>query len=164
MTEGKFKHPDGCCPQCGNEDLIIRFPVENVCDVQLWCYKCKVAYKPVEIFDTIEEWSNSVLGRSYADMVRRDVNKNISENLESKEMVSHPDHYQSNKGIEVIDVIEAFTEDLTGVEAFDTGNIIKYICRWNKKSKPVEDLKKVVWYTQHLINHLENKETTDEKD
>lgn len=82
----------------------------------------------------------------------------------NKEMVNHPDHYQSYKGLEVIDVIEAFTENLTGVEAFDTGNIIKYICRWKKKSKPVEDLKKVVWYTQHLINHLENTERTDEKD
>ena len=74
-----------------------------------------------------------------------------------KEMVSHPDHYQSGKGLEVIDVIEAFTEDLSGVEAFDTGNIIKYVCRWNKKENPIQDLKKVVWYTQHLITHLENK-------
>ena len=35
-------------------------------------------------------------------------------------MVSHPDHYQSEKGIELIDVIEAFTADLTGIEAIDT--------------------------------------------
>lgn len=77
--------------------------------------------------------------------------------MEFKEMVSHPDHYQSGKGLEVIDVIEAFTEDLSGVEAFDTGNIIKYVCRWNKKENPIQDLKKVVWYTQHLITHLENK-------
>ena len=78
--------------------------------------------------------------------------------MTKKEMVSHPDHYQSGKGIEVIDVIEAFTEGLTGVEAFDTGNIIKYICRWNKKENGVQDLKKVIWYTQHLINHLRSKE------
>ena len=42
-------------------------------------------------------------------------------------MVSHPGHYQSENGLEVIDVIEAFTKDLTGVEATDTGNIIKYV-------------------------------------
>ena len=77
--------------------------------------------------------------------------------MNNKEMVSHPDHYQSDKGFEVIDVIEAFTEGLTGVEAFDTGNIIKYICRYKKKNNPVQDLEKVVWYTQHLINHLRNK-------
>ena len=75
--------------------------------------------------------------------------------INKKEMVSHPDHYQSGKGLEVIDVIEAFTEDLSGVEAFDTGNIIKYVCRWKKKENPIQDLKKVVWYTQHLITHLE---------
>ena len=36
-------------------------------------------------------------------------------------MVSHPDHYQSETGMEVIDVIEAFTFDLKGIEAADTG-------------------------------------------
>ena len=46
---------------------------------------------------------------------------------ESKDrMVSHPDHYISETGMEVIDVIEAFTSDLKGIEATDTANIIKY--------------------------------------
>ena len=73
-------------------------------------------------------------------------------------MVSHPSHYQSENGLEVIDVIEAFTADLMGIEATDTGNVIKYICRWKHKNG-IQDLKKVMWYTQHLINHLEKKET-----
>lgn len=164
MAEVKFKHPDGCCPICGNLDLVILYNEENRGNVLLSCRQCRISFRPLEIFDTVKEWADSALGRKYSDMVHEEINKNIKENLEEKEMVSHPDHYQSGKGLEVIDVIEAFTEDLTGVEAFDTGNIIKYICRWNKKSKPVEDLKKVVWYTQHLINHLENTERTDEKD
>jgi len=46
------------------------------------------------------------------------------------EAVDHPNHYQSETGLEVIDVIEAFTFDLKGIEAWDTGNVIKYICRW----------------------------------
>lgn len=71
------------------------------------------------------------------------------------DMVSHPPHYQSATGLEVIDVIDAFTADLTGIEATDTGNILKYACRWKKKNG-VEDLKKIVWYAQHLINKLEN--------
>lgn len=74
-----------------------------------------------------------------------------------KDMVNHPPHYISNKGIEVIDVIEAFTEDLEGIEATDTGNIIKYICRWKHKNG-LEDLKKIQWYVNHLINHIEAKE------
>ena len=79
-------------------------------------------------------------------------------NYESADkMVSHPDHYQSNAGLEVIDVIEAFTDGLNGIEATDTGNILKYACRWKKKNG-VQDLEKIIWYAQHLINHLNKKE------
>lgn len=70
--------------------------------------------------------------------------------------VNHPDHYQSKTGIEVIDVIEAFTDGLNGVEAFDTGNAIKYICRWKNKNG-VEDLEKARWYIEHLINYINKK-------
>ena len=76
---------------------------------------------------------------------------------ESKDkMVSHPSHYQSKNGIEVIDVIEAFTEDLEGIEAVCAGNAIKYLCRWNKKNG-VQDLEKSIWYIQKLINVLNSK-------
>lgn len=71
------------------------------------------------------------------------------------EMVNHPEHYQSGK-IETIDVIEEFTKDLKGIEAFDAANIIKYACRWKRKNG-VEDLRKLVWYAEHLINHIETK-------
>ena len=77
-------------------------------------------------------------------------------------MVSHPSHYQSETGLEVIDVIEAFTFDLKGIEATDTGNIIKYACRWKNKNG-IQDLKKIMWYTQHLIDHLEKKEKIEEE-
>ena len=69
-------------------------------------------------------------------------------------MVEHPKHYQSEKGIEVIDVMEAFTSDLKGIEAVDTAQILKYICRWKKKNG-VQDLNKAMWYLIHLINHVE---------
>lgn len=71
------------------------------------------------------------------------------------EMVNHPNHYQSKNGLEVIDVIEAFTEDLEGIEAFDCGNALKYITRWKKKNG-IEDLKKAVFYINHLIEKLES--------
>lgn len=72
-------------------------------------------------------------------------------------MVSHPSHYQSKSGLEVIDVIAAFTEGLEGIEAVDTGNAIKYICRWKDKNG-VQDLEKAMWYIQHLIDHLIKKD------
>lgn len=72
-------------------------------------------------------------------------------------MVSHPSHYQSKTGLEVINVIEAFTEDLKGIEAVDTANAIKYICRWKNKNN-IQDLEKAIWYIQHLINILKTNE------
>lgn len=74
-----------------------------------------------------------------------------------KDMVNHPDHYKSANGLETIDVIEAFTSNLTGIEATDTGNILKYMCRWKQKNG-LEDLKKAQWYLNHLISKVEVRE------
>lgn len=82
-------------------------------------------------------------------------------NLKEDIMVSHPPHYQSESGLEVIDVIKAFTSELKGVEAVDTGNIIKYTCRWKKKNG-IQDLKKAIWYAEHLINYLEGEKNHEE--
>ena len=71
------------------------------------------------------------------------------------EMVNHPEHYNPG-ALETINIIEEYTKDLTGIEAFDTANIIKYACRWKRKNG-VEDLRKLVWYANHLINHIETK-------
>ena len=73
------------------------------------------------------------------------------------DMVNHPPHYQSSNGMEVIDVIEAFTNTLVGIEATDTGNVLKYMCRWKYKNG-LQDLEKAQWYLNHLINHIKEKE------
>ena len=73
------------------------------------------------------------------------------------DMVNHPPHYKSETGMEMINVIEAFTSDLKGIEATDTGNVIKYICRWKHKNG-LQDLKKAKWYLEHLIAHVEKLE------
>lgn len=69
--------------------------------------------------------------------------------------VNHPAHYISETGLETIDVIEAFTSDLVGLEAVCTANILKYICRWKHKNG-VEDLKKAQWYLNKLIEKETN--------
>lgn len=74
-----------------------------------------------------------------------------------EDLVNHPNHYKTESGIETIEVIEAFTKGLEGIEATDTGNIIKYICRWKKKNG-LQDLKKAQWYLNHLIEKVEEKE------
>lgn len=71
-----------------------------------------------------------------------------------KETVNHPSHYQSKTGIEAIDVIEAFCDGLNGIEAFCTGNALKYMCRWKNKNG-LEDLKKAKWYINKLIERFE---------
>ena len=71
------------------------------------------------------------------------------------DMVSHPPHYQSETGLEVIDVIKAFTSNLKGFEAVATGNVLKYMCRWKKKNGII-DLQKAKWYLDHLIEHMES--------
>ena len=69
-------------------------------------------------------------------------------------MVNHPSHYKAKNGMEVIDVIEAFTANLKGYEAIYTGKVIKYICRWKEKNG-LEDLKKAQWYLNRLIKNIE---------
>lgn len=76
----------------------------------------------------------------------------------SESRVAHPAHYQTSNGLETIDVMEAFTEDMTGYEAVCTSNVLKYICRWKKKNG-LEDLKKAEWYLKRLIEHIESSET-----
>lgn len=67
----------------------------------------------------------------------------------SDEEVNHPDRYNKN-GIEVIDIIEAYTKDLSGREAFDIANVFKYICRYKSKNG-LEDLQKAAWYLDDAI-------------
>lgn len=70
------------------------------------------------------------------------------------DMVNHPSHY-ADGGIECIEAIEASMTK----EAFCgylKGNVQKYFWRYEKKINPVEDLKKARWYTDRLIEVLEN--------
>ena len=70
-----------------------------------------------------------------------------------KEMVNHPDHYNTGK-IEVID----FIKDLGMAKDFCIGNAIKYIARYKHKQNPTEDIKKAIWYLEYLVEILESEE------
>lgn len=72
----------------------------------------------------------------------------------TEDIINQPPHYKAPNGLESIDVIEAFTEDLEGFPAVCTGNAIKYILRWNKKGG-TDDLRKAKWYINKLIAYLE---------
>ena len=62
--------------------------------------------------------------------------------------VNHPTHYTSHpSGVEAIVICEH--------ENFCIGNALKYLIRRNLKGKPIEDLKKAVWYLTREIARLE---------
>lgn len=109
-----------------------------------------VAPEPVDFGKESKEDS----GSKKTDTWAKDTVEVIKGNNLISDNVNHPAHYKTKNGIETIQVIEAFTDGLMGVEATDTGNVIKYICRWKKKNG-LEDLKKAQWYLNHLINHVE---------
>jgi hypothetical protein len=67
------------------------------------------------------------------------------------EQVNHPDHYKSG-WIECIDAIESAVEGLPGNEAFCIGSAIKYLWRYRKKGRPIEDLQKAKWYINRAID------------
>lgn len=77
--------------------------------------------------------------------------KELNEFANIVEGVNHPAHYQSQSGLEAIDVIEAFNM------GFNLGNVLKYIIRADKKGK-VHDLKKAMWYLQREIQNQEEGE------
>ena len=66
------------------------------------------------------------------------------------DMVNHPPHYTGG-GVECIDAIRASMSD-EAFEGFLKGQVMKYIWRYEKKRKPLEDLKKADWYLGRLIS------------
>jgi hypothetical protein len=67
------------------------------------------------------------------------------------EMVDHPAHYGgADNPYEAIKVIEAWRL------GFNLGNTVKYISRCEKKSTPLDDLKKARWYLDREIKNREN--------
>jgi hypothetical protein len=69
--------------------------------------------------------------------------------IEEKEMVDHPSHYNMGK-YEAIDVIEDWKLN------FNLGNTVKYISRAGHKDDIVQDLKKALWYLEREIKRIEN--------
>ncbi len=86
--------------------------------------------------------------------------KSINKSDDDK-MVNHPSHYKVGK-YEAIDIIEEATKDLKGIFATDTGNALKYILRWNKKENPRQDIRKAIFYLNHIIQKLDEAEAQKE--
>lgn len=70
-----------------------------------------------------------------------------------KEMVNHPNHYQSAGGVECIDVMLALFGP-KAVSTFCVLNAFKYLWRCDKKNNKVQDLKKAKWYIEKALSLL----------
>lgn len=66
--------------------------------------------------------------------------------------VNNPSHY-TNGEIECIDAIKSAITGLVGMEAFCTGQILKYSWRWKHKNGK-EDLEKARYYINKLIDEI----------
>ena len=65
------------------------------------------------------------------------------------DVVNSPPHYKSG-GVEAIEGIEASMAP-EAYAGYLKGNIMKYMWRYERKGKPIEDLKKAQWYLDRLI-------------
>lgn len=74
--------------------------------------------------------------------------------------VHYPMHYTQGK-VECIDAIES-SMTLDAFCGFLKGNALKYIWRYEKKGKAVEDLEKAQWYISKLIDVLTEEKTDDD--
>lgn len=73
------------------------------------------------------------------------------------DMVHHPSHY-NYKSVECKDIIDVMCEGLNGSEAYYMGAVVKYLYRYPKKGKPIEDLNKAKTYIDMIIEKLESEE------
>ena len=92
-----------------------------------------------------------VVDKYYKDLVKDIMN---SPQITKDDPVESPSHYSSDK-IECVD----YLKDNMPFEAYLGGlewNVKKYLHRWRRKGKPVEDLRKASWYLNRLINELES--------
>ena len=63
--------------------------------------------------------------------------------------VNHPKHYQTESGLEAIEVIEAFFHN----NAF-LANAFKYLARAGKKDKTSQELNKSIWYIRRELKYI----------
>ena len=64
----------------------------------------------------------------------------------SYEAVNNPEHYGGDDCIEAIEA--SMPREM--YEGFLRGNAMKYLWRYDKKGKPLEDLQKAMWYIERL--------------
>lgn len=89
----------------------------------------------------------------YSDL--KEEKKVLETRLNIGDPVNSPSHYKAG-GIEAIEAIEAALS-LEGYRGYLKASVMKYMWRYEKKEKPLEDLKKARWFLNRLIEEIEGK-------
>jgi len=74
----------------------------------------------------------------------------------------NPEHYRQG-GVEAIEAIASATVGKTGIEAVCVANILKYLWRYEMKGG-IEDVRKAIWYANHLLAVLEERDEPEDQD
>lgn len=64
-------------------------------------------------------------------------------------MSKAPKHYQNGENYDVIDIVKHYNLN------FNTGNVVKYVCRAGKKDNEIKDLEKAITYLEREIEYLQ---------
>ncbi len=70
----------------------------------------------------------------------------------TEDVVNHPSHYNYGN----IECIEAIEESMTpeAYRGYLKGNTLKYLWRYERKDKALQDLEKAQWYLNRLIEEV----------
>lgn len=102
---------------------------------------------------TPEEWHKMLDQEKRLGAAVRDAKAAFQRPTRGADQVDHPAYYNTGS-VECIDAIEAVLEGhLSGMEAFLTGQIIKYVWRWKNKGGQ-QDLEKAAWYLRRLLDRV----------
>ena len=115
-------------------------------------------FEAVKLGFIIKEWvaDEQLYNFNKGDWQPKDNDGFIHEELVDIIDPTNPAYYKDKK-IEIIDCIENIVDDLPPKEAFNAGQVIKYISRYNNKNG-LEDLKKAEWYLGRLIKNVKERE------
>ena len=103
------------------------------------------------MFNALKENESKVIRKFLDEFFRAERNEELEETWNDE--FENPDHYLSDNGMKVFDVIDEFRLN------FNLGNVVKYVLRAGKKSvSPIKDLNKALRYIKREINAQEEEE------